>query len=80
MTVIGYRRSEFDTKDGKHISGVNIYCTYPIKSDQGEGEGVERYYFTDEKLARSGYSPTIGDEITVLWNQYGKPESIDLVG
>lgn len=77
MEVIGYRKSEFDTSDGKHISGFNIYCSYPL--EKGHGDGCDRLFVTDEKLAQSGYIPSVGDTINVLYNKYGKPAGIQLM-
>lgn len=76
MTVIGYRKTGFDTKDGKHIDGYNIYCAYPL--DKGEGDGAERLFMTVDKLLGCGYNPTVGDNIVVRYNRYGKPDSIEL--
>lgn len=76
MTVIGFKKSEFDTQDGKHISGYNLYCTYPL--DKGEGEGVERLFMTSDKLIDCGYAPNVGDEIRVEYNRYGKPAAVSV--
>lgn len=76
MKVIGYRESDFNTTDGKHISGYNIYCSYAL--EKGVGEGVERLFMTTDKLLACGYKPEIGDHIKVIYNRYGKPAAIDL--
>lgn len=78
MKVIGIKKSEFDTQDGKHISGYSLHCTYPM--DKGDGEGVERIFMTTEKLLNCKYSPSVGDEINVEYNRFGKPAAISLVG
>lgn len=78
MKIIGYRKSEFDTQDGKHISGYNIYCTYPL--EHGEGEGCDRLFLTMDKLAACGYTPVVGDSIKVEYNRFGKPAALEPVG
>lgn len=79
MKIIGYKRSDFTTKEGTAITGYNLYLTYPIAGNDAGGSACERYYMTDAKLAKSGYTPHVGDEVNVSFNRYGKPESIILV-
>ena len=77
MKVIGYFQKSFKADDGKSISGVNIFLSYPITKN-GMGEGVDRVFVSDQRLANSGYYPSIGDEVTVLYNRFGKVESISV--
>ena len=41
-----------------------------------EGEACECVYMTDDKLARCGYVPKVGDEVNVSYNRYRKPDNI----
>lgn len=79
MKIIGKRTVSFDAQDGKHISGVSLFCSYPITKN-GEGVGVEKIFLSDSKLAYCGYFPELGDEINVQYNRYGKVESVSQVG
>ena len=79
MKVIGLKPSNFDTPDGKHIEGFNLYCVYPMSGDKGIGDCAERIYLTLDKLVKCGYTPKVGDEINVTYNRFGKPETINLV-
>lgn len=74
MKVIGFRRSSFKGDDGQQVSGVNVYLSYPL--DKGEGQGSERVYLTDAKLAECGYTPKVGDEVKLEYNRYGKCSGI----
>lgn len=79
MKVIGIRKVEFDAQDGKHVSGVTLYCSYPITKN-GEGVGVDKLFLSDAKLGYCGYVPELGDEINVQYNRYGNVDSVTPVG
>lgn len=76
MTVMGYKRNDFTTKDGNHVTGYNLFLGYPISGADSDGMAVERLYFSDGKLAKCNYVPHVGDEVTVSYNRFGKPEFI----
>lgn len=77
MKVIGYRKSDFDTKDGNHITGYNLYLSEPLQ--KGEGVSGERVYITDKVLEESGYKPHVGDEVRLDYNRFGKVSGVTLV-
>ena len=79
MKVIGYKRSDFVTKDGVSVTGLNIYLTYAATGTDAEGVVAERVYVSDAKLAKSGYKPRVGDEVNIMYNRFGKPETITKV-
>ena len=68
--IIGIRPSSFTGNDGKEVSGRNIYLMYPL--EKGEGFGSDRVFLTDSKLAGWDYKPTVGDEVNLEYNRYGK--------
>ncbi len=76
MKVIGFRKSSFRGDDGHDVSGINIYLTYPL--DKGEGQGTDRVYLTDARLAECGYTPKVGDEVKVEYNRWGKCSGISV--
>ncbi len=78
MTVIGFRKSNFKGNDGKDVSGMNIYVTYPIAEEKGSGVACDRLFMTMDKLLTVGYNPAVGDEVRVEYNRYGKPAGIFL--
>lgn len=80
MKIVGIKRSNFTTEDKTEITGYNVYCTYPIEKDKGEGFGTDRLYITDRKLQNTGYMPKVGDEIRVEYNRYGKVAGIEKAG
>ncbi len=76
MTIVGIRPSSFKGDRGDTISGKNIYLIYPL--DNGEGQGTDRVFLTDERLHKLGCNPTVGDEVRVEYNRFGKPSGIYL--
>ena len=79
MKLIGFKRNDFNTKEGVPITGYNLYLTYPVTGPEAEGMVAERIYVSDGKLAKCGYKPRVGDEVAVVYNRYGKPEAITKV-
>ena len=79
MKVVGYRRADFIAKDGSEVRGYNLYMeSYDIDPRYGAGIQVDRIYLSEGKLKREGLdiAELIGKTIRVLYNKYGKPESI----
>ena len=64
MKLIGFRKSDFLSKEGTSITGYTVYLSYPITGD-GAGQACDRIYITDAKLAKCGYTPHVGDEVNV---------------
>lgn len=81
MKVIGFRKNDFTGKDGKEIYGMRLYLTAPLSGNgkDADGQSCESIYMTDEKLARCGYTPKVGDEVNVSYNRYQKPDNITLI-
>jgi len=80
MMILGYERSNFTTKDDTKITGYSVYVSREIDPERGEGNAVERVYLTDKKLSASNVDleGSVGREIVIYYNRYGKPERIVL--
>lgn len=76
MKVIGFQEKSFKGDDGNIVEGMNIFCSY--ESDRISGVGAERIYCSMNKLNKSGYYPSLGDDIEVQYNRYGKIAGIRL--
>ncbi len=76
--IIGIRPSSFKGDNGEKVSGQNIYYTYPLEN--GVGCGAERAFITDGKLAQWPYKPTVGDEVNVEYNRYGRVANMTRMG
>lgn len=79
MKLIGFRKSDFLSKEGTSITGYTVYLSLPITGD-GAGQACDRIYITDAKLAKCGYTPHVGDEVNVTYNKFGKVAAILPVG
>lgn len=78
MKLIGYRKSDFTTKDGLPVTGYNVYIATEIDPRRGGGVSVERDYLSDAKLSRENLKldELLGHDIKVYYNRYGKIDSI----
>ena len=80
MKIIGYKRTNFKTKDGAEITGFNVYVENEINPEHGKGVQVDRMYLSDNKLARESINLEVllNKEVKIYYNRYGKPDSIVL--
>lgn len=78
MKVVGYRRNDFVTKEGKPVTGCRIYLATDIPADSGEGISVRDMYLSDHKMAelQINLRELLGQEVKVYYNEYRKPETI----
>lgn len=74
MKIIGIRPSSFPGENNLTVTGRNIYMTYPL--EKGEGQGCERVFVTDAKIIKWSYQPKVGDEVEIVYNRYGKCDSL----
>ena len=76
MQVVGFKVSSFKAPDtGAQINGYNLYLTE--ERDGVTGVSVERAFLSDRKMA--GYVPQLGDHLELVYNRYGKVDSLRLV-
>ena len=79
MKVIGFSDRSFTSKDtGVLIEGMNIFVTYENKSTTGLA--CDRFFISRHRLDACDYSPSLDDEIDLLYNRYGKISGIRLIG
>ena len=78
MKIIGYRRSDFVTKEGRPVPGCRIYLATEIASQNGEGVFVRDMYLSDAKMAelKINLHDLMGREVKIFYNEYRKPENI----
>lgn len=73
--VIGTRKIDFDTKDGKHIRGVSAYITYPTHGV--DGVMAEKIFVSADKCDVNGV--IVGATLDVAYNRWGKVENVKVV-
>lgn len=76
--IIGISQVHFSGKTGEIVEGATIFYTDPIDPKRGQGESAERIFLSAAKLADLGFTPALGQEITPLFNRYGKVATIKL--
>lgn len=76
MQVVGFKASSFKAPDtGAQISGYNLFLEEA--RDGVTGVAVERAFLSDRKL--HGYVPRVGDQLDLIYNRFGKVESLRIV-
>lgn len=77
--IIGLQHMDFDTKEGTHIDGTTLFVTNPIDPRRGTGDEAEKIFISSAKLKELSFSPSVGDNIEVLYNRYGKVRTLNLI-
>ncbi len=79
--IIGILPVTFTAKDGTLITGQKIYYTEPLNPAKG-GQGcmADKFFMTDAKLSSTGTVLAVGDIVNLLYNRYGKVESVEVTG
>ena len=72
VNVIGIQRLDFDTNDGGHIEGTNLYCAF--NDDNCEGMKTDRFFVKKEIDLPKQIQP--GDKLNIFFNQKGRVEAV----
>jgi len=72
VEIIGKRPSGFTTADGTKIEGVTLYLAETMTTPGAEGKSAERVFLSKNKLSALDFTPTVGMEVDVLYNKFGK--------
>lgn len=73
--VLGFSHKHLSFDDGRSCDGFFLYL-----GDQRrdvEGLATERVFLSDAKA--DGYKPSVGDELKVYYNRFGKVDSVELL-
>ena len=73
--ILGIEDVKFTTKDGIDISGKSIYYGAPIEKN-GKGYKCDRFFLSENKMNRLNFVPDIGDTVQLMYNRYGKVDSL----
>lgn len=73
--VIGIERRQYTNKQGRNVSGYNLYLSYESKNV--EGIACFKEWCGDGLMEESGVQ--LGDTVDFLYNRYGKVCSIRVV-
>lgn len=73
--VIGLEHRQYTNKQGRQVSGYNLYVTFEKKNV--DGMACFQEWCSDSVVKDSGVD--VGDKVDLLYNRYGKVESIRIV-
>lgn len=78
MKIIGFRRNNFNTNEGKEVTGYSVFIATEIDPRRGSGMSVERQYLSDAKLAKEeiDLAELMNREVKVYYNRFGRVDSI----
>lgn len=69
--IVGVQMKSFTTKDGKTITGYNVWFTEERKDV--DGITADRVFISDRVCNRSNYTPHVGDVIDAFaYNKFGR--------
>ena len=80
--VNGIMRNNFRVRGSDtEITGVNIYLSTPIDPAKGKGIATEKIYLSDRKISDNhlDLDNLLGKNVRVLYNRYGKVETIEIL-
>lgn len=75
MKVLGYSRKHLNFDDGRSCDGYFLFLSEERRDTVGVA--TERVFLSDQK--GNGYEPSLGDDIKIFYNRYGKVDSIDIM-
>ena len=64
--VVGF---EFQKNDTGDVTGITLYCSKPLNSENGTGCKVTREWYRPGNVS---YRPAIGDQVVICKEDYGK--------
>ena len=76
MKIIGFRLTAFETQDGKNIRGTTFFCTREKQNENEYGEIGKKFFVSENRLIGKSYN--VGDNITPIYNEYGKIQDVNI--
>lgn len=79
MKLIGIQRVDYTNKNGYHILGYKLHTSTPAKSNDSIGEITDTFFVSDQVFAACDHM-SVGDEISIAYNKYGKVSAVSVYG
>lgn len=79
MKLIGIQRVDYTNKSGIHILGYRLHTSTMAETDDSIGEITDAVFVSDQVFACCDQL-TVGDEISIAYNKYGKVSAVSAVG
>ena len=77
--IVGTQDTAFKTKDGQMMEGKTVYTEQSIPPGRGAGYRTDKFFLSAAKLAALDFQPSVGDTVQVLYNRWGRVQTIRLV-
>lgn len=77
--IIGMESVNFTGKDGALVQGANIYAATQIDPGRGIGRCAQKFFLSKAKLNALPFEPQPGQIVNILYNKYGKPQTLTLI-
>lgn len=69
-SIVGVQMKSFTTKDGKTVTGYNVWYTY--ERSGVDGVVTDRVFVSDRVCNRSNFTPHVGDVVRdFAYNRFG---------
>lgn len=75
MIISGIEHCKFVNKENKTVEFERVTLMYDIPADKGEGQAAEIVNVSADKVE----GLTIGEDVEILYNKYGKVRRFDYV-
>ena len=79
MKLIGIQRVDYTNKNGFHILGYKLYTSTPAKTNDSIGEIADAVFVSDQVFATCDHV-TVGDEVDIAYNKYGRVTAVSVIG
>lgn len=75
--VVGYREVDFkDQRTNKEVIGYSLFLEREPETDKIRGVEVQKIFISGDYV---DYEPVVGETIGIMFNRYGKVQSIEVI-
>lgn len=78
MKIVGLRPVSFKDDNGRQVDGTSFF--YLMDADGVVGQLAGKFFLSHLKRDGMDYVPTVGDEVWVYYDRYGKVNRFEKVG
>lgn len=77
--IVGMQDTAFKTKEGQVMEGATVHTEQSFPPGRGTGCRTDHFFLSTAKLAALDFKPSVGDTVQVLYNRWGRVQTIRLV-
>lgn len=79
MKLIGIQRVDYTNKSGYHVMGYKLHLSTPATRNDCIGEITDAIFVSDSVFATCDHL-AVGDEVSIVYNKYGKVSGVTVIG